>query len=92
MEAWFIADYKTLQIFFGQGFSTKALPSNTAQIESIAKENIYQFLATATKSCKNKAKYGKGEHAFKLLAKIDPTKVTQASPWVKRFANALQRT
>jgi hypothetical protein len=52
---------------------------------------FYKILATATKSCKTKAKCGKGEHAFKLLAKIDPAKVTQATPWAKRFVDEAKR-
>jgi hypothetical protein len=91
MEAWFLADHKTLQNFFGQGFNTKALPNTTAKIESITPKKIYQFLANATKSFKTKAKYGKGEHSFKLLAKIDPAKVTQTSPWAKRLINETKK-
>ena len=91
MESWFLTDRKTLQSFFGQGFNTKALPNTSTRVESIAKENIYQSLANATKSCKTKSKYGKGEHSFKLLAKIDPEKVTQASPWAKRFVDETRK-
>ena len=32
----------------------------------------------------------KGEHSFKLLAMIDPEKVVNASPWARRFVEALQ--
>ncbi len=85
MEAWFLADRATLQIFFGQGFNVNNLPAEGNQIESLAKGLIYQSLANATRNCKTKAKYGKGEHSFKLLAMIDPNQVTAASPWAKRF-------
>ncbi|MGR8933038.1 MAG: DUF4276 family protein [Gammaproteobacteria bacterium] len=89
MEAWFLADNKTLQAFFGQGFNPNALPATASQIETITKERIYQALADATKNCKTKAKYGKGEHSFKLLARIDPTKVIETSLWAKRFVDRL---
>jgi hypothetical protein len=91
MEAWSLTNRKTLQNFFGQGFNTKALPNTTAKIESIPPKKIYQFLADATKSCKTNAKYGKGEHAFKLLAKIDPAKATLTSPWAKRLINETKK-
>lgn len=85
MEAWFLADRTTLQDFFGQGFNTNALPPEGNQIEAIAKEQIYQVLSAATRNCKTKAKYGKGEHSFKLLALISPDRVTAVSLWAKRF-------
>ena len=85
MEAWFLADRTTLQSFFGQGFNVNPLPAVENQIESVAKELIYQSLSDATRNCKTKAKYGKGEHSFKLLAMIFPNQVTTASPWAKRF-------
>jgi hypothetical protein len=86
MEAWFLADRDTLQNFFGQGFNANALPAaENNRIESVAKEQIYQSLSAATKNCKTKAKYGKGEHSFKLLALISPERVTASSPWAKRF-------
>jgi len=51
----------------------------------------YQSLKTATAHCKTKAEYGKGAHSFKLLALIDPAKVTGASGWAERFINELKR-
>lgn len=87
MEAWLLADRATLQRFFGQGFNTHSLPAEVNDLESITKEKIYQALADATRACKTKAKYRKGEHSFKLLEMIDPQKVTDTSPWAKRFVN-----
>lgn len=91
MESWFLADRQTLKAFFGQGFDTNALPAGNKSIEEIAKDHIYQSLASATKNCKTKAQYGKGEHSFKLLEKIDPAKVTKASPWARRFIDQLKK-
>ena len=90
METWFLADRETLVAFFGQGFRTSALPSIGPPIEDIPKSIVYETLAKATARCKTKAPYGKGEHSFKLLALIDPSKVVAASPWAKRFIDALQ--
>lgn len=89
MENWFLADRAVLKSFFGQGFQDNQLPAAANTVESVAKQEVYQSLAKATRACKTKAQYGKGEHSFKLLAMIDPDKVTQASPWAKRFVEAL---
>ena len=91
MEAWFLADRQTLQTFFGQGFNVNALPAAANPIEGIAKQQIYQSLTDATKDCKTKAPYGKGEHSFKLLALIDPAKVTAATGWAKRFVDEMKK-
>ena len=91
MESWFLADRETLKLFFGQGFKENQLPALANSIEKIAKTQIYQCLANATSECKTKAKYGKGEHSFKLLSIINPVKVMNASPWAKRLIDDLKK-
>jgi hypothetical protein len=91
MESWLMADRPGLQEFFGQGFKPNALPTQSRSIEGIDKQALYQSLKTATAHCKTKAAYGKGEHSFKLLALIDPAKVTGASGWAERFIDELKR-
>jgi len=90
MESWFLADRDGLKAFFGQGFSENALPPTP--IEDISKQTLFSALKQATRTCKTKTKaiYDKGAHSFQLLARIDPKKVTQASPWAKRFVDAVQ--
>jgi len=90
MESWFLADREALKAFFGQGFKEDALSAANNVLEGMAKQRVYSALAQATNSCKTKAAYGKGEHSFKLLTKIDPAKVTLASPWAKRFVDELR--
>ena len=85
MESWFLADKATLKKFFGQGFKERSLPAAGNAVETVSKEFVYQSLANATKDCKTKAQYGKGEHSFKLLALVDPAAVTAASPWAARL-------
>jgi hypothetical protein len=85
MESWFIADRETLKTFFGQDFNANALPALGNSIEAIDMVQIYQSLANATRNCEAKGQYGKGKHSFKILALIDPVKVTAASPWAERF-------
>jgi hypothetical protein len=90
MEAWFLADRKILAGFFGPGFREDALPAAGNSIESIGKTTLYQSLSNATKNCKTKPPYKKGDHSFKILAIIAPDKVTAASPWALRFVQGLK--
>lgn len=90
METWFLADKDALSRFFGQGFNANGLPQNN-NIEAVSKTDIYNGLATATSHCKTKAPYGKGEHSFKILLHIAPDKVSAASPWARRFLEALRK-
>ncbi|MCB1832523.1 MAG: DUF4276 family protein [Geminicoccaceae bacterium] len=91
MESWFLADRDVLKAFFGQGFKENALPATNNAIEGIAKQQVYAALAQATSNCKTKTAYGKGEHSFRLLANVDPAKITRASPWAKRFVDELRK-
>jgi hypothetical protein len=91
MESWFLADRDVLRAFFGQGFMENALPADGNAIEGTSKHQIYAALTEATRNCKTKAPYGKGEHSFKLLTKINPAQVMQASPWAKRFVDELRK-
>lgn len=89
MENWFLADRETLKTFFGQGFRENALPATSRPIEDVAKEDVYSALKQATRDCETP--YGKGEHSFKLLERIDPAKVMAASPWAQRFVDELKK-
>ena len=91
MESWFLADRDALKRFFGQGFKDNQLPAAMRAIEQVTKADVYQALQNATANCKTKAAYGKGEHSFKLLTLIDPTKVTGASQWAQRFIDELKK-
>lgn len=91
MESWILADRATLKSFFDPGFKPSALPSAANPVEGVAKTEVYHALAIATKDCKTKEPYSKGVHSFKLLALIDPSKVTAASPWAKRFVEEAAR-
>lgn len=91
MEAWLLADRATMQKFFGQGFNANALPVVTHSVEAITKPQLYQALTDATRNCKTKAKYGKGEHSFTLLKLVDANKVLAASPWAQRFVDTTKK-
>lgn len=89
MESWFLADRKAMREFFGNGYREKVLPPLTAKIENVKKEDLYNKLEAASRDTKTKGKYGKGEHSFKLLARLDPDLVRAASPWAERFFSTL---
>ena len=89
MESWFLADQAALGRYFGQGFRSNALPPNKS-IESIPKKQLLDSLDKAAKETAKKG-YDKGSHSFKILARIDPDKVAEASPHAKDLLDALRR-
>lgn len=89
MEAWLIAGVDVLKEFYGQGFNEKVF-QNITDVEQIDKVTIYKKLENATKNTKTKGKYGKGNHSFLLLQKIDPNIVIAKSKWAKRFVEILK--
>lgn len=90
METWFLADRASLIKFFGPGFKEAKLPASGRAVEGIAKSEVYRSLKEASADCKTKEPYGKGTHSFKILASLDPEVVSLASPWAKRFLDALK--
>ena len=90
MESWFLADRDTLRRYFGQGFNENVLPNENNPIESISKQTILDGLKNATRHCKTKIPYAKGEHSFVLIGRIDPAKVELASPWAKKLLEKLR--
>lgn len=90
MESWFLTDHAALAAFFGQGFNPAKLPHSSRDVEAISKDSVYQALAESSGACKTKAPYGKGEHSFKLLARIDPHQVIAGSPRAAHFVTTLK--
>ena len=87
MESWFLADHEALKAFYGQGFHESALPRNP-QVEQVSKRDIENDLQSATKDT-SKGPYRK-KHSFKILGKLNHEKVMNASPYAKRFIEALK--
>ena len=87
MESWFLADRPALETFYGQDFRSNALPGNP-NIEQIPKQDVFNRLNRASRDTR-KGAYDKGKHSFDILASLDPTKVTAASPHAARFVQAL---
>ena len=88
MESWFLADRLSLAGYFGNGFRESALPGNPA-VEAIPKADVLDGIDQAARNT-SKGGYSKGEHSFRLLAKVDPSRVTTVSPWASRFVAALR--
>lgn len=89
MEAWFLADKATLAAFFGNGFNENALPRR-AEVEDVSKNQLLDSIENATRLCKTKGKYSKGQHSFLLLGQVDPEKVTAVSPYARRLIDTLK--
>ena len=89
MESWFMADKEGLEQYYGQGFAVKVLPKNP-RIEQIPKETVYSKLNKATVNTqKGDYESHKGKHGFEILARLNPEKVRQSSPYADRFFKAL---
>lgn len=84
MESWFLSDSTALSAYFGQGFNGNKFLKQGASCESIPKLTVNEILKTATAKTQ-KGAYHKGNHSGDLIGKIDPHKVTQASPKAKAF-------
>ncbi len=88
MESWFLADKDTLVQYFGSGFNRNALPRRT-DIEDISTQDVHRGLKNATRHSISKDAYHKGRHSFAILAKLNPERVTDASPHAKRLVRTL---
>ena len=88
-ESWFLADPQALKVRFGQGFQQNQLPKGRS-LEDIPKRDVLRGLQEATRKCETAGQYDKGKHSFELLGRIDPAKVTEQSPWAKRFIDMLK--
>ncbi len=89
MESWFLADAEALGAYYGQGFKRSTLPKNS-NIESVSKQDIVRGLSRATRDT-SKKEFDKGKHSFEILAKLDPAKVRQKSPYADRLFSTLER-
>lgn len=88
MEAWFLADKDTLASHFGTGYSANAIPADPS-IERVPKRDIEDGLRNATRNC-SRGRYDKGRDSFAILGKLDPQKVTDASPHAARLVRTLR--
>jgi len=87
MEAWFLADIAALREYYGGSFAEGRLPANL-QVEQIAKDDVIDGLETATRNT-TKGTYHKTNHAPKILAGINPSKVRGVAPSCDRLFKTL---
>ena len=88
MEAWFLADRRALQNYYGPRFNTRILPANS-QPEGILKGDVINRLRDATRDTPKRA-YDKTAHAPDLLRRISPTTVYNACPNFARLIDHLR--
>jgi hypothetical protein len=88
METWICADREALALFYNGGFDEKQLPA-VKTLEGVQRSVIYDALGKATKDCKKRRPYSKGEHSFELISQIDPNKL-DVLPHAKEFINHLK--
>lgn len=74
MESWLICDKQTLKEYFGQCFKDASLPLTTS-IEEKDHHEVIEALKAATRDCGKDKSYDKGQHSFKVLARLDPQKL-----------------
>ena len=90
MESWFLADRAALKRYFGHGFRETALPEHAA-VEEVAKADVLNGLKDASRSCRTKSRYDKGQHSFDILSQLDADKVMERSPGAKRLVTAVRQ-
>lgn len=88
MEAWICADRDALRTFYKGGFDETKLPP-VQNLESVKRHLLYEKLAAATKNCKERKAYDKGDHSFELIGRISPEVVT-ALPHGKQFLTEMK--
>jgi hypothetical protein len=87
MEAWLIADFSTLNRFYGKGFKESAIPKNP-NVELIDKKTLLSALKDATRNT-SKGEYHKTRHGLKILELLEVSKVRNAAPHCDRLFKTL---
>ncbi|MFA7242872.1 MAG: DUF4276 family protein [Sulfuricellaceae bacterium] len=90
MENWFLADPAALGAYYGRQFKKAALPKEN-DIESVSKADVINALNKATRNTATKGRYSKGKHSFEILAKLDPIKIAQKSPFACRMFEEIRK-
>ncbi|MGH9842758.1 MAG: DUF4276 family protein [Blastocatellia bacterium] len=88
MEAWIMADHRSLSAFFGKCLQTSALlpPLN---IEARIRHEVQDALQHATRNCGKDRSYTKGKKSFEVLGKLDPNTLKLHLPYFRRMIATL---
>ncbi|MCB9529479.1 MAG: DUF4276 family protein [Myxococcales bacterium] len=89
METWLVADRDALRVVFGPKLDEKPLPAVDVRLEQVEKARIYAALGKATRDTPA-GDYGKGRHAFRVLALVSPERLA-VLPWAARFMAEMKR-
>lgn len=84
METWIASDRAALRHRYGNNLQENALPP-LDNIEARERGYVLDRLRQATRNCTSS--YAKGEHSFKLLARLDPAVLVQ---WLPSFARMVR--
>ena len=90
MEAWFLADPRSLENYFGRNFSADDLPKE-GNVEAISKKDLLDGIKSATQKTRNGKAYHKGNDSFKILQMLNPELICEASPRAKRLIDVLRQ-
>ena len=90
MEAWFLADPKSLKGYFKRGFNTRALPKG-GNVEAISKKDLLDGIKSATQKTRNGKAYHKGNDSFEILQMLNPELICKASPRAKHLIDVLRK-
>ena len=90
MEAWFLADPKSLEDYFKRGFNARALPRRRP-VEAIPKDDLLNGIKFATRKTRNDKAYDKGDDSFKIFQMLDSELVRKAFPRAKHLIDVLHK-
>lgn len=89
MEAWLMADKKSLAEYYTGKFSREAFNEGAllqrVDVEQISKDALYEALQNATRPNRSKGLYHKGNHSFEILRTLNPQAVARGSYHFRRL-------
>lgn len=89
VEAWLVADPKSLSEYYGSGFHANSLPARE-DVEAIEKRDLLSGLERATQKTQ-KGRYHKIHHGPALLARVRPDVVRRRAKHCDRLFVTLER-
>lgn len=82
METWMLGDHDALKAVFPHNLDLTKLPTSSPSVEGLEKAQVYRLLALATQDCSKP--YGKGDHSFRVVQRLNPDTLRARLPSFKR--------
>ena len=82
METWMLGDHDALKAVFPHNLNLTKLPTSSPSVEGLEKAQVYRSLALATQDCAKP--YGKGDHSFRVVQRLNPDTLRARLPSFKR--------